>query len=201
MRWSPAALAIAALLAGSTRAGGDEGDRPAQATRTAARAEFEHGRAFQEAGNYRAAVRAYQRAHDLIPDPALLFNIARCHHLRGDAAAALAHYRRFIAEAPPDAPLDEAREYIAELEREASLRAERRRALTARPREPAPEAERPAHGHRALWLGVAAATLVGVGLLLDTAPTSSQNDSLEAGDFVPVGLYAAGIGVGVAAVF
>lgn len=202
---------------------------PSKAARKAARAAFERGRGLQEAGDYAAAIEAYARAREHVPDPALTFNIARCHHLDGNADAAIAAYEQFIEEAPGEGPgVAEARGYIAELE--ALLRREREReearqkereeeqrrfkaaeeartaaagsedadeedpdtdaadvALEADAPEP-PEPKR----NRLLWLGAGAA-LVGAGLLLDTMPDSSQNDSLEALDFAPVGLYAAGL--------
>lgn len=207
---------------------------PSKAARKAARAAFERGRDLQKDGDYRGAIEAYQEARDHVPDPALTFNIARCHHLDGDADAAIAEYKQFIEEAPDDPGVAEARGYVAELE--ALLRREREReeareqertrardeerekerrfraaqeardaaraeeeasaesddgaadaALTAE----APEPSRPGRS-RALWLGAGAA-LLGAGLLLDTVPDSSQNDSLEGLDFAPVGLYAAGL--------
>ncbi|HUS68831.1 MAG TPA: tetratricopeptide repeat protein [Kofleriaceae bacterium] len=226
-------LAIGLVLAAApprADAGG-----PSKAARKAARAAFERGRDLQKDGDYRAAIEAYQEARDHVPDPALTFNIARCHHLDGDADAAIAEYKQFIEEAPDDPGVTEARSYVAELE--ALLRREREReeareqeraktreqedekarrfraareardaaraeeeastesdddgaadaALTAE----APEPSRPGRS-RALWLGAGAA-LLGAGLLLDTVPDSSQNDSVDALDFAPVGLYAAGL--------
>ena len=236
-------LAIGLLLAATphrAHAGG-----PSKAARKAARAAFERGRDLQKKGDYAGAIEAYEEAREHVPDPALTFNIARCHHLDGNADAAIAAYEQFIDEAPEDPGVPEAQGYVAELE--ALLRRERERQeertrereaaaekeATAKEKErgfraaeeartaasadeqslddpdddaadgeltaEAPEPPRP-WSRRALWLGAGAA-LVGAGLLLDTVPASSQNDSLEALDFAPVGLYVAGLAAVAVGVF
>ncbi len=201
---------------------------PSKAARKAARAAFERGRDLQKAGDYAAAIEAYAEAREHVEDPAFTFNIARCHHLDGNADAAIATYKQFIEEAPDDPAVAEARGYVAELEavlrrerereeeREREVAEERRRfraaeearaaaaaddhkaerdapsgASDAELTADAPEPE-PAPRRRVLWIGAGAA-LLGAGLLLDTVPDSSQNDSLDGLDFAPVGLYAAGL--------
>jgi tetratricopeptide (TPR) repeat protein len=218
-----AVLAIGLVLAPLTAAAGG----PSARARKAARAAFERGRDLQKAGDHAAAIEAYTEARDHVADPALTFNIARCHHLDGDAEGAIAAYRQFIEDAPPGDPgADEARDYIAELE--AILRRQRERE-EARERERTQEEERrfraadeardvargeeggdasrssgdavleaeapaaaPSARKRIVWLGAGAALLAS-GLLLDTFPDSARNDELDALDFAPVGLYAAGL--------
>src|SRR5262249_29609491 len=70
------------------------------------------------AKQYDQALAEYRAAYALSAKPALLFNIARALHEKGDRTEALAHYRRYLAEAPTGPVAAEAREYAAALERE-----------------------------------------------------------------------------------
>src|SRR5262245_19580633 len=100
------ALAVASIAAAPALA-----DRPeASADET-----FKQALAAYDAGRYREAIELYARVYRDTRAPAVLFNIAQAARQLGDCPRALAHYRRFVAEAPtsPDRPRAEA--WIAEL--------------------------------------------------------------------------------------
>lgn len=54
------------------------------------------------AKSYREALGHYLAASKVVHDPALLYNIARCHHELGEYADAHRYYTRFALEAPVD---------------------------------------------------------------------------------------------------
>src|SRR5215468_6136424 len=91
-----------------------------------ARADFERGAALYRAGEFRAALAAFEAAQARAPAPQALFNIARCQERLGQLADAVDSYTAYLA-ARPDAPdraavtarIDELR---ARLPLEASLR-------------------------------------------------------------------------------
>ena len=73
-----------------------------------ARARFEAGEAAYESGDAAAALDAFTEAHAMMeghPNQGMiLFNIARCQDDLGQHAEAIASYRRFLEEAPQNAP-------------------------------------------------------------------------------------------------
>jgi tetratricopeptide (TPR) repeat protein len=91
-----------------------------------ARADFERGAALYGAGNFRAALAAFEAAQARAPAPQALFNIARCQERLGQLADALDSYTAYLASAPdaPDRAAVSARiqELRARLPLEASLR-------------------------------------------------------------------------------
>jgi tetratricopeptide (TPR) repeat protein len=69
------------------------------------------------AGRYDEAVSDFEASYALAPVPGLLYDLAQAHRLRGDCAAALSFYRRFL-EADPGGKLRErTRARIAEMEK------------------------------------------------------------------------------------
>jgi hypothetical protein len=68
-----------------------------------ARADFERGAALYRAGDFRAALAAFESAQALAPAPQALFNIARCQERLGQLADAVDSYTAYLA-AAPDAP-------------------------------------------------------------------------------------------------
>jgi tetratricopeptide (TPR) repeat protein len=56
----------------------------------------ETGSQLYAAGNYPAALRAFQRAYALVAEPNLLFNIAGCHERLGQHRQAIEYYRWFL---------------------------------------------------------------------------------------------------------
>jgi len=91
-----------------------------------ARADFERGAALYRAGDFRAALAAFEAAQARAPAPQALFNIARCQERLGQLADAVDSYTAYLA-AEPDAPDRAAvtariEELRARLPLEASLR-------------------------------------------------------------------------------
>src|SRR5687768_5949755 len=104
------------LLAASVRTG--RADEPAPAgSFDLAKSHFKRGRALQETGAYERAIGEYQAAYALAPLPELLFNIAQCHRLSGNAEQALFYYERYLQSVPEGGASDEARVHVETLRR------------------------------------------------------------------------------------
>jgi hypothetical protein len=87
--------------------------------------EVEQGTGAFRAGMYNDARVSFARAYSLYPEPVLLFNIASCYRRAGDAAAAIAAYRRFLDAAPAeDHRITLATQTIASLEQELAAAAQ-----------------------------------------------------------------------------
>lgn len=85
----------------------------------AARQWFKHGLAAVRAGDLAAARKAFSAAYALVPSVDILWNLASTERKFGDAVAALAHLRAYVAD--PDARADRkklAEEMLPELEAE-----------------------------------------------------------------------------------
>jgi tetratricopeptide (TPR) repeat protein len=65
-------------------------------TKAHARRLFEQGQAHYDLGEYDDAIAAFREAYEISSAPALLFNIAQSHRLKGDCARALQVYRHFV---------------------------------------------------------------------------------------------------------
>lgn len=196
-------------------------DKPSAASRTRAREHYQKAKAFQEAGRYAEAIAEYQRAHEAVADPAFIYNVARCLHLSGDRERAIETYEAYLAERSKGEIADEARGFAAELraelaaEKEAAEKEaaeEKSRASRLAPdravadgggdeddggrvdlsQQDEPPAPRRSAARRVAWIAGGAA-LIGGGVLVDTVPDSASNGTLEATDFIPVGLYLAGL--------
>jgi len=207
-------LALACVLAPPAAAQG----KPSIASRKRAREHYEKAKAFQEAGRYAEAVVEYEAAHAAVPDPAFLYNVARCLHLSGERQRAIEMYDAYLAERSTGEIAGEAKSFAAELRAELAAEkqeADRRAAaekvqaarlapdravgggaddgvavdLSGRDR---PTAPRRSTARRVAWIAGGVA-LIGGGVLVDTIPDSGHNGSLEATDFIPVGLYLAGL--------
>jgi hypothetical protein len=91
-----------------------------------ARADFERGAELYRAGDFRAALAAFEAAQARAPAPQSLFNIARCQERLGQLADAVDSYTAYLAASPdaPDRAAVSARieELRARLPLEASLR-------------------------------------------------------------------------------
>lgn len=91
-----------------------------------ARADFERGSALYRAGDFRAALSAFEAAQARRPASEALFNIARCQERLGQLADAVESYTAYLAAEPtaPDREVVSARiaELRARLPLEASLR-------------------------------------------------------------------------------
>jgi tetratricopeptide (TPR) repeat protein len=138
------ALAVALLAAGTAAA-----RPPTPAEKKAAKAHFDQGRAYYDAGGYLDAVREYEQAYALVPLPELLFNIGQAWRLKGDKPQAIAAYQRYLDAAPDGALADDARTHVASLklkiqleEAEAARRKAAEEAAAARKRADEAEAAR-----------------------------------------------------------
>jgi len=90
----PIVALILMLLAAPATAVAEEATPPAVDENAAAA--FRQGGELYSAGRYREALGEFQRAHELAPHSANLFNMARCHENLGDAAQALSTYREAL---------------------------------------------------------------------------------------------------------
>ena len=69
-----------------------------------ARELFELGAEAYAQGDFPKAREAFQAAYDLVPEKALLFNIASCELRMRDMVSACAHFRQYVAEGDPSDP-------------------------------------------------------------------------------------------------
>jgi len=74
-----------------------------QATYQRALTLFERGRRHYNEGRFADAVRLLREAHALVPDPVLLYNLARALESQGDFEGAVEAYTRYVRE-NPDVP-------------------------------------------------------------------------------------------------
>ncbi len=92
-------VALALSLWGSV-CGAEETKAPAapsrEEARTSAQRWFTLGRDAYKAGDYEAAVAAFRRSYELLPAPALLFNIAKALRGAGHCDDAVSYYDRFL---------------------------------------------------------------------------------------------------------
>jgi tetratricopeptide (TPR) repeat protein len=215
-RWRLAAPGFFAVLAGML--GGTPGlaapvaerlPSPASTTENAAPSAtqlFHQGRAAYDAGNYPAAVAAFQQSYELSKKPELLFNIAQALRRNEQCDEALAYYQRYQNAASGELPSD-----LDDLRREAERCAGRQhaRAQAESPRVPVTSAERSApvtssrptpvraalvtdvqnvrrpSSSRTRWLGASsvalgvAGTAVGVALAIDAARAADGTSYLS----------------------
>ncbi|MFK8000080.1 MAG: tol-pal system YbgF family protein [Polyangiales bacterium] len=76
-----------------------------------ARSHFDAGYAYFQEARYEDALREFDRAYDLSPRPALLFNMSQCYERLGRLDEAIRYLERFIGASPPpsDRPFQERR--------------------------------------------------------------------------------------------
>lgn len=108
------ALAVVVAAAAPVAAQG----KPSASSRKKARQHYQKAKAFQEAGRYTEAIAEYEEAHAKVPDPAFVYNVARCLHLAGEREQAIAKYEEYLAERPEGEIADEAKSFAAELREE-----------------------------------------------------------------------------------
>jgi tetratricopeptide (TPR) repeat protein len=113
MRLVILALALAVAAAPVAAQG-----KPSASSRKKARQHYQKAKAFQEAGRYTEAIAEYEAAHAKVPDPAFVYNVARCLHLAGEREQAIAKYEEYLAERPEGEIADEAKSFAAELREE-----------------------------------------------------------------------------------
>jgi tetratricopeptide (TPR) repeat protein len=107
-------VAMLSRQLGRMRSRGDDG-HDADDAREQARAHFKAGATHYEAGRYEEAIGEYLTAYKILPIPDILFNLGQAYRLRGDRAAALDCYNRYLAIAPDGTVSAFARERAREL--------------------------------------------------------------------------------------
>jgi len=103
---SPAARADDAAAAPASRR--DDSD---------ARRLYDEGLTFYRRGQYDQAITKLGQSYDRSHAPDLLYDLAQAHRQKGDCAAALDLYRRYLASGPAEAARDRTRALIAKTER------------------------------------------------------------------------------------
>jgi tetratricopeptide (TPR) repeat protein len=98
-------LAVAAVILPTTRVA-------AQVTADA-QALFDEGVAATQTGDFATALRAFQAAYDLDPQPDTLYNIGMCHKALGELPAAANAFREYVASAGNAMTPDERTEFDA----------------------------------------------------------------------------------------
>ena len=123
--WRLTAVAAIGLVAAATPVAAQPApaapapsDAPTGDKKEQARAYVNAGLRAHDQGDYDAAIALYQRAYDLVPHPALFFNMGQSHRLAGRRREALDMYRRYLTEVPTGALADQTRIWIAALESE-----------------------------------------------------------------------------------
>jgi tetratricopeptide (TPR) repeat protein len=96
-----------------------------------ARQRYERGRRLFDAGQHDAALAELERAYQLAPTPALLYNIGLVHVERGDAASAVRTFERFVAEVTD--PADKRRTEVEKRLEDLKVRVARLRIQVSQP--------------------------------------------------------------------
>lgn len=76
---------------------------------------FDQGQRLYQAAQYREAIRAFTRAHELAPHRSALFNIARCHVNLGQPGQAIRYFEQALAQTRDAASQADIRRRIAQL--------------------------------------------------------------------------------------
>ena len=115
-----AAFATTVLVALSVLAQGSEAE-PVNEAKTY----FQAGQQAYEAGYYLDAARAFQRAYDLVPNPAITFSLAQTYRRQfyldrdpGHLRTAIRAYRQYLQEVPRGGRRDDAVEHLGDLEQQ-----------------------------------------------------------------------------------
>jgi tetratricopeptide (TPR) repeat protein len=90
----------------------------AEEARDRARDAFSQGQELYRAGDYAAALAAFQSAEAARASPAAEYNIGRCHERLGQLDEAVNAYERYLTEAPDAPDHDALAEHVAELRRQ-----------------------------------------------------------------------------------
>lgn len=110
------AMALVALAGWSLLgAGSAVAETPDKETARQFRAQIERAMSCFRDGDTACALDGYDKAYQLNPQPLLLFNLAQIYRKSGQVERALAHYQRFLQEAPQSELAPEVREYVSAL--------------------------------------------------------------------------------------
>jgi hypothetical protein len=77
---------------------------------------YQKGVTAYDLGKFDEAVQAFQKAYEIKPTPAYLYNIAQAYRQKGDASKAVFFYKRYLQKAPDAKNRDVVERRIAELE-------------------------------------------------------------------------------------
>jgi tetratricopeptide (TPR) repeat protein len=96
-----AVLLLASPAAAQPRAHEPVDDKTGDVTPTTADEWLALGLSRYESGDWKGAVEAFHKGHELDPRPQFLFAIAQAERRRGNCKAAVVYYDRFLATSPP----------------------------------------------------------------------------------------------------
>jgi|GEM_PF-477552 hypothetical protein len=102
-----------------------------------ARQHYEIGTQQYDLGHWDDAIREFEKAYELRPDPSFLYNLAQAYRRKGDTKRALDLYRNYLAKIPKSPQRAEIEERIKSLQRQME------EAASAKPAPPAPEPTAP----------------------------------------------------------
>ena len=77
---------------------------------------YKQGSAMFDQGKWDEAIELFEKSYEEYPAPALLYNIAQSHRMRGDCKNALFSYKRFLQVKPDASNKDAVEGYISQLE-------------------------------------------------------------------------------------
>jgi len=85
--------------------------------RASAREHYRKAEGYYAQGRFKLALEQYRRAMELVPDPALIFNMGQCHRNLGNIKQALFFYRLYLSKRPNAENSGEVRERVAALQK------------------------------------------------------------------------------------
>lgn len=129
VRFEAAAVLIVALLGSTTTANADQRDKK-QAKLHARKA----AKLFEDK-SYELALEEFQKAYDIFPVAALLYNMGQCHLFLGEHEKAIERFEAFLAEKPNTPYRDDVEKLIAEAQAELE-KARKAREVESPPIEP-----------------------------------------------------------------
>jgi tetratricopeptide (TPR) repeat protein len=185
-------LALTLALSATAIAGPLYGDEPDVSSTTATADDWLRlGLARYTDGDFKGAIDAFLTGNQLDPRPAFLFAIGQAERRRGDCAAAIVYYERFLASSPPESQAAAARDQRDRCEHAVGAAAVSEPTLPAPTvvltREPAEPAPTPRHAARPWWkdplpvgLGAGAAVLTVTGAALLASAAGLADDAAAA---------------------
>ena len=144
-----ASLLVTLVLVLASPARGDE------STTEQAKQHYENGSKQYDLGHWDEAIREYETAYELRPDPSFLYNLAQAYRRKGDAKRALDLYRNYLVKTPKSPLRVEIEERIKSLQKQIDEANSAKPALPALERALLDRAEsrRFPDGHDESWLG------------------------------------------------
>jgi hypothetical protein len=109
MRWKIAAIVVLSLFVATAAHGADSKKRAAEL--------FKKGEIAYSLGKFSVAVGHFEKAFELLPDPVILFNLAQCHRMLGNAKQSIFFYKGYLRAVPKAPNKREVLRWISELEK------------------------------------------------------------------------------------